>query len=90
MKKTDMEFTGGIHGTIHILAKEEGLKEGRQEGLNEGRQKGQAELFLQMLALKFGELPEWILAKVKSASTDHIATYLKRCMNQSSLDEIFA
>ncbi len=81
-----MAFSGGIHGTIHILAKEEGLKEGRREG----RQEGQAELFLQMLALKLGDLPDWILTKVRGASTERIGTYLKRCMSQSTLDEIFA
>ena len=56
----------------------EGRIEGRAEGRAEGRTEGQADLFAGLLALKFGDLDEDVLAAVRSASADQIAAWSAR------------
>lgn len=70
-----MAYTG-IHGKIHILAKEEGKLEGKQETL------------LSLLQTKFGSLPESVTEKVKSASLDKLDAWLTNLILKQSLDQI--
>ena len=55
-----------------------GLTQGRAEGRDEGRAEGRTEVFAGLLALKFGDLDEDVLAAVRAASADQIAAWSAR------------
>ena len=73
--------------------KEEGLKAGRkeglEEGLEEGRKEGESEVLKRQLKIKFGELPEWAIVKLKQCSTNELETLSERIFEAQTLKEFF-
>ncbi len=82
MKEADMEYTGGIHGTIRLLALEEGRVEGRQEGL--------IQAVSTVLENKFGQIEDRYRKRLESASVEALSTWLKNALNSSTADEVFS
>lgn len=72
MKEAGMEWSGGIHGNIRILA----LQEGRQEGLEAGRK----EMLTHLLKVKFGEVPEIFIEKIEKASSEMITDWFDKAL----------
>lgn len=74
-------------------ARREGLQEGRQEGRQQGRQEGRREgkaLFLACLLRKrFGELPDWVHARLKQAPTEQLEQWGEKLLHADSLDTLF-
>jgi Uncharacterized conserved protein len=66
----------------------EGEARGRAEGEARGEVRGRAEALVQLLTLKFGPLPQAVLATVRAASTDQLQTWTARVLSASTLDEV--
>ncbi|WP_239380069.1 Rpn family recombination-promoting nuclease/putative transposase [Frankia sp. CIT1] len=54
----------------------------------EGRAEGRAETLLQLLALKFGPLPEPVLTTVRNASIDKLQAWTARVLTTDSLNKL--
>jgi hypothetical protein len=54
-------------------AKREGLEEGEQLGVEKGRLAEAREVVRTQLTFKFGEVPEWVEAKLVQADHDQLA-----------------
>jgi len=64
--------------------------EGRVEGRVQGRVEGRVETLLQLLALKFGPLPDAVLATVHNASTNQLQAWTARVLTADTLDQLLA
>ncbi len=73
--------------------RQEGVQLGRQEGVQLGRQEGvqlgQAQLLQKQLEMRFGPLPDWVLAYLRDASTEELGRWSLRIFDQPSLQDIF-
>ncbi|MEO5332238.1 MAG: hypothetical protein H7839_09460, partial [Magnetococcus sp. YQC-5] len=71
----------------------EGLKEGeqkgRQFGMLEGRKKEAVSMLLKLMRRKFGQTPDWVAEKVKTASLDLLGTWSENILFANSVDEVF-
>ncbi|MBF0179168.1 MAG: Rpn family recombination-promoting nuclease/putative transposase [Magnetococcales bacterium] len=63
---------------------------GRLEGRQEGRQEEAASMLLKLIRRKFGQTPEWVTEKVKSANLELIETWSDNFVFANSVDEVFA
>jgi hypothetical protein len=66
-------------------ARREGLAEGRAEGLREG----EVTLLLRQLMKRFGELPDWVRARLEQASTAELERWGEELMETRSLEALF-
>jgi putative YhgA-like transposase len=55
----------------------------------EGRAEGRVETLVQLLTLKFGPLPDAVLAAVRDASADQLRTWTARVLTADTLDQLF-
>jgi hypothetical protein len=62
---------------------------GRQEGRQEGLQEGEATLLLRQLQKRFGELPDSVRARLRSASPDRLEHWGERLLDAASLNDLF-
>ncbi len=73
--------------------RQEGVQLGRQEGVQLGRQEGvqlgQAQLLQKQLEMRFGPLPDWVLAYLRDASTEELGRWSLRIFDQPNLQDIF-
>ena len=67
-----------------------GIRKGRQEGREEGRQATQRELLEQLLAVRFGTLPDVIAARLAEAESAQLAAWFQRALTAQSLEGVFA
>ncbi|MBF0311223.1 MAG: Rpn family recombination-promoting nuclease/putative transposase [Magnetococcales bacterium] len=70
--------------------RQEGVLLGRQEGALLGRQEGESLILLRQMRRRFGELPEWVAAKVNAADTERLEIWSDRILEAKSLEEIFS
>lgn len=61
----------------------------RAEGEARGEVRGRAETVLELLALKFGSLPEDVAAVVRAGSAEQLRGWAARMLEAASLDEVF-
>ena len=59
------------------------------KGKAEGKTEGKAEMLLLFLIEKYGELPEWVLDKVKNATDDQLQKWTQKLFSAESLDKLF-
>ena len=64
--------------------------EGEARGRAEGEARGRAETLLELLDLKFAQVPADIEQQIRTASTSQLETWTRRILSATSLDEIFA
>jgi hypothetical protein len=69
--------------------RQEGRREGREEGIQEGRQDGEVTLLTRQLLKRFGELPDSVRSRLRSAPLDELEHWGERLLDVSSLDELF-
>ena len=69
--------------------RQQALQECLQEGRQEGRQEGEFNLLSRLLTRRFGELPEAVVARLKSADSTLLELWGDRVLDASSLDEVF-
>jgi hypothetical protein len=68
----------------------EGHKEGLKEGLEEGHKEGQRKSLMKLLTLKFGELPDAILQRIRAADDAHLERWTERILVAGTIDDVFA
>jgi predicted transposase YdaD len=66
-------------------ARRVGLQEGRQQGLQEG----ELTLLLRLLRKRFGELPEWVRARLEQASIEQLEHWGEQLLQADSLEALF-
>ncbi|MEO5332104.1 MAG: DUF4351 domain-containing protein, partial [Magnetococcus sp. YQC-5] len=69
---------------------QDGEQKGRQDGEQKGRKEGEAEMLLKQMRRKFGQTPDWVTEKVKTASLDLLGTWGENVLFANSVDEVFA
>jgi predicted transposase YdaD len=64
--------------------------EGRREGEAEGRRQGEAEVLLRQLRIRFGPLPEDVMARLNAADAETLLRWSERVLSAATLDAVFA
>ncbi|MBI5781857.1 MAG: Rpn family recombination-promoting nuclease/putative transposase, partial [Rhodocyclales bacterium] len=64
-------------------------QEVKTEGRLEGRLEGEALALQRLLIRRFGALPEWVQARLRSASAEELDTWLERVLDATRLDDVF-
>lgn len=65
-----------------------GHQEGREEGHKEGREEGQRDVLIKQLSLRFGVLPEHVLARIRNASEAQRDRWTERVLTAPTLDTV--
>ncbi len=65
------------------------IRQGRQEGWQEGRQEGRQEILRLMLEKRFGSLPAWVEARLRSLSASDLDGIAVRILDATRLEELF-
>ena len=65
------------------------LEQTRQEGRQEGLQEGESVMLCRLLTRRFGELPQWVQERIKSASEPEIALWFDRGVDARTLIDVF-
>ena len=65
-------------------------REAMDKGKREGKREGKLGMVAKLLKLKFGELPEWVEAKLKNAKEEHSEIWGERILTAQSFEEVFA
>ncbi|WP_437780653.1 hypothetical protein [Sorangium sp. So ce1097] len=73
--------------TIADYLREQGRMAGEREGRMAGRLEGQRSSLLKLLWLRFGELPEAIVARVRAADAGQIEAWTERVLTSPTLDD---
>ncbi|WP_437506143.1 DUF4351 domain-containing protein [Sorangium sp. So ce1099] len=63
-------------------------EQGRQAGEREGRLEGQRSTLLKQLRLRFGELPEQVVARVRAADAAQVEGWTERVITSPTLDDV--
>ena len=71
-------------------ARKEGLEQGLERGLEQGLEKGRAGIVLKLLALRFGDLDEASVQRIRSASAESLDVVAERILTAHSLEEALA
>ncbi|MFT4164367.1 MAG: Rpn family recombination-promoting nuclease/putative transposase [Microlunatus sp.] len=64
--------------------------EGEARGRAEGEARGRAETLLELLSIKFAQVPDETERRVRTASSNQLEVWTRRLLAASTLDEIFA
>lgn len=67
----------------------QGLAQGLEQGLEQGEKRGNAAMFKAMLAIRFGSIPDHIVAQIDAASADQLRKWGERLFVASNLDAVF-
>ncbi len=66
------------------------LQEGEKKGEQKGLKEGQTGLLQRQLVRRFGPLPQDMLQRLNTATTDDLEHWADRVLDAHSLDEVFA
>jgi predicted transposase YdaD len=84
-----MPYVTSIERHALQRGREEGREEGRQEGRQEGMVQGAADLLLQALEVRFGDVPTALLEKIRQCQDVAVLrTLLKQALTAGSLEEL--
>ena len=72
------------------IAVEQWKAEGKAEGIQIGKAEGKADMLLRFLRLRFGAVPETVLATVMVASEDQLNEWAEKVLDAPTLDGVFA
>jgi predicted transposase YdaD len=67
---------------------EQGRHEGREEGRQEGLLLGEARVLLKLMRLKFGAVPDEVVARVEAASEAEIEQWAERILTAETLEAV--
>lgn len=68
---------------------EEMRREADQKGRQAGRQEGEASLLIRQLRKRFGELPDFVGARLREAPSEQLEHWGERLLEVKSLSELF-
>ncbi len=85
-----MTYFGGVFGPIRKQAHEDGKREGELEGRRAGKIEGKAQALYQMLAAKFGDLPEQIRKRIDAAPMETIDRWLINIIIRDKLEDVLS
>lgn len=68
---------------------DEWAKEYEQKGIEKGIEKGEALLLQRLLVRRFGALPNEVVNRIATATSEQIETWGDRVLDAVTLDEIF-
>ncbi|GAB0057898.1 Recombination-promoting nuclease RpnE [Candidatus Magnetaquicoccaceae bacterium FCR-1] len=72
---------------------QDGEQRGRQEGFLDGEKKGRQEeaasMLLKLMRRKFGQTPDWVTEKVRSADLELLGVWSENVLFANSVDEVF-
>jgi predicted transposase YdaD len=74
--------------SVADMLREEGRKEGEQKGRKEGEQKGERKILIKQLRLRFGDLSDAVVARIRAAGPRQIERWAERVLTARSLDEV--
>jgi predicted transposase YdaD len=74
--------------TLSDMLREEGRVEGEQKGLKKGRTEGERKILVKQLRLRFGELSDEVVARVRAAGPKQLERWAERVLTAPSLDEV--
>ena len=60
------------------------------EGRRQGRREGEAEVLLRLLRVRFGPLPEDVMARLNAADAETLLRWSERILSAPTLDAVFA
>ena len=76
-----------------MQARSKGIEEGRQEGIQEGIKEGYLiharDSLKELLKLKFGELPETVIASIDAADQQQLDEWTKQVLETTELKQMF-
>lgn len=79
--------------SVERLAREEGMQQGMQQGMHEGmeqgRRAGKVQVIRRQLQLRFGELPDWVPARIDEASEAQLDAWTDKLLTAPSIDAVF-
>ena len=71
----------------------QGLEQGREQGLEQGREQGlregEARMLRRQLQRRFGELPDWVPARLSNAEPEQLERWAERLLEVESLTALF-
>ncbi|HAS52022.1 MAG TPA: cytosolic protein [Gammaproteobacteria bacterium] len=73
---------------MHYMASFE--RKAQAKGIEKGRAEGQVKFFSFLLQQRFGELPEWVEARLQQADPTNLETWGMRMLSAQRLEEVFA
>ncbi|WP_437689173.1 DUF4351 domain-containing protein [Sorangium sp. So ce176] len=76
-----------IADCLREQGRQAGEREGRLAGERDGRLEGQRSTLLKQLRLRFGELPEPVVARVRAADAAQIEGWTERVLSSPTLDD---
>lgn len=65
------------------------LRQGLERGREQGRREGEAQLLRRLLEQRFGDLPEWVDARLQDALPAQIEGWAERLLKAHSLESLF-
>ncbi len=68
---------------------QQGMEQGMQQGVQQGLQQGEATVLLRQMALKFGPLPEAVVARVRGADAETLLIWSERILTAVGCEEVF-
>ncbi|MBF0163775.1 MAG: DUF4351 domain-containing protein [Magnetococcales bacterium] len=72
------------------IGRQEGEQIGEKRGEQRGRQEEAASMLLKLMRRKFGQTPDWVTEKVRSADLERIEIWSDNFVFATSVDEVFA
>lgn len=89
----DMELMPRFAEKIRDQAREEGLSQGHQQGLAvglaQGALDGQRQMVERLLTIRFGQLPDGALKRIRRSSLDELEKWARNLCDAPTLSEVF-
>lgn len=83
-RKEDMRYVT----SIERLAMEEGMEKGMHAGMQQGRIEGKRQVLVQLLARRFGQLPEWSKPRLALASEPELESWIDGALDADSIESV--
>lgn len=90
LNETPADVKEALMTTLAERWKAEAKAEGKAEGEAKGKVKGARAVLLQLMGLKFGELPSADLKRIEEASEEQVLAWSARVLNAASVADILA